>query len=203
MNLSKFGVPIDGKNSGILQPKQQYRFRVLFQNFGNNNQLREMTASVISVTRPKVSFEDIKIDSYNSVAWIAGKHSWETIEVKLRDDINNAVVSAVGAQVQKQMNMYEQTSAVAGVNYKFAMRIDSLDGTTNEELESWDLEGCFLTSVTYPEGVYSSAESNEVSLTIRFDNAIELRGPNTNKGSTVGGNPFPNSPSPRGGSTTG
>lgn len=201
MNLSKFGVPIDGQNSGILHPKQKYRFRVLFQNFGNNNQLREMTANVMTVTRPKVTFEDIKLDSYNSVAWIAGKHSWETIELKLRDDLTNAVLSSVGAQVQKQMNMYEQTSAVAGINYKFAMRIDSLDGTTNEELESWDLEGCFLTNVTYPEGDYASAEANEITLTIRFDNAIELRGPNTNNGTTVGGNPYPNVPSPRGGAS--
>lgn len=201
MNLSKFGVPIDGQNAGILHPKQQYRFRILFQNFGNNNSLREMTANVKSATRPKISFEDIKLDSYNSVAWIAGKHSWETIEIKLRDDITNAVLSSVGAQVQKQMNMYEQTSAVAGVNYKFAMRIDSLDGTTNEELESWDLEGCFLTNVAYPDADYASAEANEITLTIRFDNAIELRGPNTNKGTTVGGNPYPNRPSPTGGST--
>jgi len=201
MNLSKFGVPIDGQNSGILHPKQKYRFRVLFQNFGNNNQLREMTANVMSVTRPKPSFAEVELHSYNSVSWIAGKHSWETIELKLRDDITNAVTSAVGAQVQKQMNMYEQTSAVAGVNYKFAMRIDSLDGTKNEELESWDLEGCWLTSVSYPEGDYSSGDASDITLTIRFDNAVELRGPNTNNGASVGGNPFPNSPSPTGGST--
>ena len=201
MNLSKFGVPLDGVNQGILHPKQKYRFRVVFQNFGNNNQLREMTSNVMTVTRPKVTFEEIKLDSYNSVAWIAGKHGWETIELKLRDDITNAVLSSVGAQVQKQMNMYEQTSAVAGINYKFAMRIDSLDGTTNEELESWDLEGCFLTNVSYPEADYSSGDPNEVTLTIRYDNAVNLRGPNTNNGTTVGGNPFPSTPSPTGGTT--
>lgn len=201
MNLSKFGVPLDGVNQGILHPKQKYRFRVVFQNFGNNNQLREMTSNVMTVTRPTVTFEEIKLDSYNSVAWIAGKHGWETIELKLRDDITNAVLSSVGAQVQKQMNMYEQTSAVAGINYKFAMRVDSLDGTTNEELESWDLEGCWLTNVTYPESDYSSGDPHEVTLTIRYDNAVNLRGPNTNKGTTVGGNPFPNRPSPTGGTT--
>ena len=201
MNLSKFGVPLDGNNLGILHPKQKYRFRVTFQDFGDNNGLREMTSNVMTVTRPKVTFEEIKLDSYNSVAWIAGKHGWETVEVKLRDDITNSVLASVGAQVQKQMNMYEQTSAVAGVNYKFAMRIDSLDGTTNEELESWDLEGCYLTNVSYPEGDYSSGEVNEITLTVRYDNAINLAGPNTNDGTTVGGNPFPNAPSPTGGTT--
>lgn len=192
MNLSKFGVPLDGNNLGILHPKQKYRFRVTFQDFGDNGGLREMTANVMTATRPKPTFEDIKLDAYNSVAWIAGKHSWEPVEIKLRDDITNSVLSSVGAQVQKQMNMYEQTSAVAGINYKFAMRIDSLDGTTNEEIESWDLEGCFLTSVAYPEGDYASGDVSEITLTIRYDNAIELSGPNNLDGLTVGQDPFPN-----------
>jgi hypothetical protein len=201
MNLSKFGVPLDGNNLGILHPKQKYRFRITFQNFGDNTGLREMTANVMTVTRPQPSFEDIKLDAYNSVAWIAGKHSWEPIEIKFRDDITNSVISSIGAQVQKQMNMYEQTSAVAGINYKFAMNIDSLDGTTNDALETWDLEGCWITKVAYPEGDYSSGDVNEITMTVRFDNAINLAGPNTNNGTTVGGNPMSDTPSPTGGTT--
>src|SRR5271165_5164198 len=92
--LSKFGVPLNGSPLGILQPKQKYRFRATFQDFGIGQGSRELTANVVSCTRPKPSFEDIKLDSYNSVAWIAGKHSFETIEIKLRDDITNSVISA-------------------------------------------------------------------------------------------------------------
>jgi hypothetical protein len=201
--LSKFGVPLNGSPLGILQPKQKYRFRATFQNFGLNIGLREMTANVVSCTRPKPTFEDIKIDSYNSVAWIQGKHSFETIEIKLRDDITNSVISSVGAQVQKQMNFFEQTSAVAGINYKFQMSIDSLDGTDNDALESWNLEGCWITSAAYEEGDYTSGEQSFVTLTVRFDNATNMAGPNTNDGTTVGGNPYPNEPSPTGGTTFG
>src|SRR5271165_353243 len=124
--ISKFGVPLNGAPLGILQPKQKYRFRVTFQNFGENNGLREMTANVVSCTRPKYNAEEIKLDSYNSVGWIQGKSSFDTIELKLRDDITNSVISSVGAQIQKQMNHYEQTSAVSGINYKFQMYIDTL-----------------------------------------------------------------------------
>ena len=192
--LSKFGVPIDGINQGILHPKQKYRFRAIWSGFGLNlsvNQITQLTACVMSCSRPKITFEDIKLDSYNSVAWIQGKHSFDPVEIKLRDDITNSVISAVGSQIQKQMNHYEQTSAVAGINYKFSMEIHSLDGTTNEELESWFLEGCWLTNVTYGEGDYTSGEQQDVMLSIKFDNATNLAGWNTNQGTTVGGNPYP------------
>lgn len=200
-NLAKFGVPLDGGKLGILHPKQKYRFRVVWQNFGDNNGLREMTANVVSVTRPKITYEDIKLDSYNSVAWIMGKHSFEQIEVVLRDDITNSVISSIGAQVQKQMNHYEQTSAVAGINYKFAMEIHSLDGTDNDELESWVLDGCFITGVSYESGDYASGDVQAVTVSIRYDNATNVSGPNTNDGTTVGGNPYPNVASPTGGTT--
>jgi hypothetical protein len=199
--LSKFGVPVGGVNQGILHPKQKYRFRVIWSNFGDNSGLTKMTANVMTCSRPKVTYEEIKLDSYNSVAWIQGKHSFDPVEIKLRDDITNSVISSVGAQIQKQMNHFEQTSAVAGINYKFTMEIHSLDGTTNDELEAWFLEGCWITSATYGEGDYASGEPNEVTLSIRFDNATNVSGPNTNAGTTVGGNPYPNIASPTGGTT--
>jgi len=201
--LSRFGVPIDGVNQGILHPKQKYRFRVMWYNFGLGIGLNTMTASVMTCTRPKVTSEEIKLDSYNSVAYIIGKHSFDTVEIKLRDDITNSIVSTIGAQVQKQMNHFEQTSAVAGINYKFQMEIHSLDGTTNEELESWFLEGCFIQSAAYGDGDYASGDAQEVTLTVRFDNATNLAGINTNNGTTVGGDPYPNIPSPTGGTTIG
>ena len=201
--LSRFGVPIGGVNQGILHPKQQYRFRVILTGFGDGSRLNAMTASVMSCTRPKITYEEVKLDAYNSVSWIQGKHSFEAIELKLRDDITNSVVSTVGTQIQKQLNHYEQTSAVAGINYKFQMEIHSLDGTTNEELESWYLEGCWITSAQYGEAAYENGGIQEVTLSIRFDNATNLAGPNTNDGTTVGGDPYPNTPSPTGGTTQG
>ena len=200
-NLAKFGIPLDGNKLGILHPKQKYRFRVIWKSFGENIGLREMTANVITVTRPKVTYNEVELHSYNSVAWIQGKHTFDTIEVKLRDDLINSVVSSVGAQVQKQMNHFEQTSAVAGSNYKFSMEIHSLDGTDNEQLESWVLDGCWITGAAYSDGDYASGDAQEVTVTIRFDNATNMAGPNTNDGTTVGGDPFPNIASPTGGTT--
>jgi hypothetical protein len=202
-NLAKFGIPLDGNKLGILHPKQKYRFRVLWQNFGENNGLREMTANVVTCTRPKVTYNEVQLDSYNSVAWIQGKHTFDPLEITLRDDIINSVVSSVGSQVQKQMNHFEQTSAVAGINYKFTMEIHSLDGTNNDQLESWVLDGCWLTGAAYGDADYASGDPNIITLTVRFDNATQVAGPNTNDGTTVGGNPYPDIASPTGGTTFG
>ena len=200
-DLAKFGVPIDGRNQGLLHPKQQYRFRVIFKNFGLNTSEKEMTANVVSATRPTYTDEVIQVHSYNSRAYIRGKHEWQSVTVTLRDDINNSVIASVGSQIQRQMNHYEQTSAVAGINYKFACEIHSLDGTTGDELESWDLDGCFLEQVVYPEGNYESGEVNTLELTIRYDNATNVKGKNTNQGNVVGDDPMIDLPSGRGGAT--
>ena len=101
--LSKFGVPIDGSTGrgGILQPKLKYRFRVRFTNFGNLGAAPlQLTQQVMSVTRPKVNHEEVPVHSYNSIAYMQGKHTWEAINITLRDDINNNISKLVGQQVQ-------------------------------------------------------------------------------------------------------
>jgi hypothetical protein len=173
--LSKFGVPIDGSTGrgGILQPKLKYRFRVRFTGFGSVGQSPlQLTQQVMNITRPKVSHEEVPIHSYNSISYIQGKHTWEAITITLRDDINNNISKLVGGQVQKQMNHFEQTSAISGSRYKFGTKIEILDGTNNTELEQWDLEGCFLQNVDYSDGDYAVSEPVQVILTVKYDNAI-------------------------------
>ncbi len=173
--LSKFGVPIDGSTGrgGILQPKLKYRFRVRFTGFGSVGQSPlQLTQQVMNITRPKVSHEEVPIHSYNSISYMQGKHTWEAITITLRDDINNNISKLVGGQVQKQMNHFEQTSAISGSRYKFGTKIEILDGTNNTELEQWDLEGCFLQNVDYSDGDYAVSEPVQVILNLKYDNAI-------------------------------
>jgi hypothetical protein len=177
--LSKFGVPLDGSRLGILHPKQSYRFRVLFKNFGvQGADLKELTAGVKTVTRPQISStNDVMLHSYNSIGKIAGKHEWGDMTLTVRDDLTSAVAKHVGAQMQKQFNFFEQTSAVAGINYKFSMEVQMLDGTDNEALEAWVCEGCYLKGVEYGEHDYESSESMMISMTISIDNATHIAGP--------------------------
>lgn len=194
-DISKFGVPLNGQKLGLLQPKLQFKFRVVFLGIGYDTDSRVTTQNVMTVARPTLTYVDTAVHSYNSIAYVQGKHEWNTVDITFRDDITNGVVSVFGQQVQKQMNHFEQTQSVAGANYKFNTEIHTLDGTNAEELESWTLCGCFITNYTPPSGDYASSDLNQISITLRYDNALHLAGPNTNDGTTVGGDPFPNVPS--------
>lgn len=195
--LTKFGVPMgpDGQEGrkGILQPKLKYRFRVRTINFGPVGNQSYFTQQVMTVDKPKITQEPVKLDVYNSVAYVAGKHEWQTITVKLRDDITNSIAQLVGYQMQKQVNHYEQTSPSAGVNYKFDMYIETMDGGNVTVLEQWFLEGCWITETSsegldYAEG----AGVQSIELTVRYDNATstELMNPSpvlTNVGGVLSG----------------
>lgn len=196
--LQNFGVPLPGAaGQGMLQPKPKYRFRVLASNFGpvNPQQQLDLTRQVASVGKPSVSFESVPVDSYNSKMWYAGKHTWETLQLTLRDDITNTVVSLVNYQVQKQLNHFEQTGFSAGVDYKFQLLLQMMDGSDTGVLEQWFLEGCFITQVQYGELEYSASDPTIITLTIQFDNATDGDG-TTEEG--IGNNVMPDPALPTG-----
>ena len=179
--LSKFTVPLANDQSattqGLLMPKLQYRFRVVLENFGVSTPRSELTKQVIDVTRPNLTFDDVTLDVYNSRIYMAGKHTWEAITINLRDDVNNSVSKLVGEQVQKQFDFFEQASAASGIDYKFTSRIEMLDGgngsTAPGILETWELYGSYVQSVNYNTLAYATSEPVTITLSIRYDNAVQ------------------------------
>lgn len=174
--VSKFGVPIystggDPGKIGLLQPKPKYRFRVRVINFGDNQDVEDLTRQVVSVGKPSLSYSVQEIHSYNSIGYYAGKHSWSEINLVLRDDITNRATRLVGQQVQKQLNHFEQTGFAAGQNYTFDMYIETLDGGNTKVLEEWFLEGCFLSNISWGDYSYDDSGPLQISLSIRYQNA--------------------------------
>jgi len=165
-----------GGNQGLLMPKLQFRFRVLFLNFGLGDTL-ELTKQVTDCSRPQVQFQEITIPVYNSTMYLAGKGQWQALTINLRDDATGEVARLVGQQLQKQMDFVEQATAAAGEDYKFQMNIEILDGGNGaavpQVLETWELYGCFVQTANYNTLNYGTQEVVTVSLTVRFDNAIQ------------------------------
>ena len=98
------------------------------------------------------------------------------MNLRAKNDINNNISKLVGQQVQKQLNHFEQTSPIAGEDYKFNMQIEVLDGSTADAMEVWNLEGCFLTNIDYSESDYATSEPVTVSMTVRMDNCVHEEG---------------------------
>lgn len=171
---SRFGIPIPGatEGTGIIMPKLKYRFRVNFQGIGAAERAVELTTNVQSVTRPSISVEEVEVHSYNSKVYIQGKHTWNTIDVTFRDDITNSISKLIGAQVQRQINHYQQTTAAASNQFKFNMTLDVMDGSTATPSETWELEGCFIQNVAYGDNDYAETSQQQVIITVRYDNAV-------------------------------
>ena len=180
-SLNKFTVPLASDQSavsqGLLMIKRKHLFRVVFEGFGITTPKSELTKNVVDFTRPTLTFDEIQLDVYNSKVFLAGKHTWDPVTVNIRDDVNGNVSRLVGEQVQKQFDMLEQASAASGIDYKFTTRCEMLDGGNGDQaenvLESWLLYGCFLTNINYNEVAYATSDPAMVSMTIRYDNAVQ------------------------------
>ena len=170
VNLDKFNV--DGGSAGVLvQPKLQYRFRVLLNEFGSGENL-ELTSQVVSVSRPSLTHDDVIIDVYNSRINLAGKHTWDAITLTVRDDVTGLVARAIAAQLQKQVDHANQSSTKAGGGYKFGMAIQNLDGGQPAEvLDAWQLVGCYIQNVNYGENNYATSDALQITIAIKYDNA--------------------------------
>lgn len=185
-SLRNFTVPIAGTQAsstqGLLMPKLKYRFRVTLDGFGvAGAPTTELTKQVMNATRPDVTFEEIKLPVYNSTVKILGKHNFADAKLTIRDDASGVVSRKVGEQLQKQFDFFEQAGAQSAIDYKFRMRVEILDGGNGGfepvTLESFEFLGCFIKQATYQGGDYNSNEVMDISLTITFDNAIQLEAP--------------------------
>jgi len=178
-----------GSTQVLLMPKLKYRFRVTLLGFGVAA-ATELTKQVQDVTRPKVSFEEMTLDVYNSKVKLAGKYTLENITLTLRDDASGQVQKMVGQQIQKQFDFMEQASARSGIDYKFTTRIEVLDGGNGalvpNTLETFELYGCFLQNADYGDANYSTNEHMTVALTIAYDNLSQFAAGSTSV-SPIGG----------------
>ena len=180
-SLTKMTVPLANDQSsptqGLIMPKLKYRFRVTFQNLGVSGFTTDLTKQVVDFSRPNVTFENIDLPVYNSTIKLAGKYSWADVTCNIRDSADGAVSKLVGEQLQKQLDFAEMSSAASGIDYKFLTYFEVLDGGNGAEapiaLETWSLLGCYLQGVNYNDFNYGTNEAATISLTIRFDNAIQ------------------------------
>lgn len=181
-SLTKITVPLATNQSastqGLLMPKLKFRFRATFENFGVSSDRQELTKQVVDIKRPSVNFNPITLDVYNSKVYLQGKPEWEMTNINLRDDAGGNISRLVGEQIQKQFDFAEQSSAASGIDYKFLLRYEVLDGGNGANqpnvLETWELYGCQLATVDYGDMNYASNDAATIALSVRFDNAIQV-----------------------------
>lgn len=166
---------VDG--NGILQPLLKNRWRINFLGIaGDPDPLR---VQAITADRPKIEFAEVELDRYNSKAYVAGKHSFQPINIVFESDVGGAVAKSVQDQLNLQQSIIGNfpaprlPAAIGGAIYKFAIRQEMLDGN-NTVLEAWIIEGCWFQSVEWDNLDYAANESVKITTTVRFDQARQV-----------------------------
>lgn len=192
--LSNFGIP--GVGQGILHPRLKNKFRITFLNMGQavaGTQSKDLSWQVTTITLPNLSFEEVTLHRYNSVAYVAGKHTWEPISVTVEDDITGLAATVIKAQLETQQRLIGVdldgrwlNTAPTGADYKFGAKIEQLDGDEGV-VQTWILEGCMLTSADFGDRDYSASEAATITFNMRYDHARHIES-GLSYGTALGGN---------------
>lgn len=176
--INDIGIP--GVGSGMLHPKHKNRWRVTFANLGGGADSQPVSMQAITVSRPRLNFEQIELHRYNSVAWVAAKHTWDEMTLTVQDDVTGSASAVIQSQLQKQqwlIGAEGQWLAAAGEGslYKFVTYLDMLDG--NEQvIEKWTVEGCWIKSANWGDLDYALNDPVQIELSVRFDHARQVLG---------------------------
>lgn len=193
--LANFGIP--GAGSGIFHPKMKNKWRITFQDMSRlvtaGVNTRNLTMQATTFTRPQVEFEEVTLHRYNSVAYIAGKHTWSAATLTLEDDITGLASKVVKGQLETQQRLVGVdldgrwlNTAATGSDYKFGMKLEQLDGDEGV-VETWILEGVMIQAADFGDLDYSASEAATISLTLRFDHARSIDS-GEGYGTALGGN---------------
>lgn len=187
--LTDMGVPETGEFAGILQPFHKHRWSIDFQ-FPQALGTPHLTAMAITAERPKLEFEEIQLDRYNSRAFIFGKYTFQPVSIVFEPDIGGQVHRAIKEQLEKQQHLIAPQNnkflgqAEAGEDYKFTTVIkmwnghhENAGGANGRLLESWTLQGCGLLNNDFGDLDYQASETLKTTLNIRYDHArLEIEG---------------------------
>jgi len=145
------------------QPKMKNRWVLLIEG---------IDAYIVKTSaRPTMTTEEVEIPWINSHRYVAGKTKFNTMAVTLHDPI-----APSGAQmVTEWMRLhFEAVSGRSGYAdfYKRDIQLMLLDpiGTV---IELWDVKGAFITESNFGELSYEDGGMVEISLTIRYDLAVQ------------------------------
>lgn len=179
--ITDMGVP--GTDfTGILQPFHKHRWSIKFTFPGaGTDGIQHLTAMAVTAERPKLEFEEIQLDRYNSRAFIFGKHMFQPISIVFEPDIGGQVHLAIIRQLEQQQHLIAPRrdrlmgQAEAGEDYKFGLEMTMWNGHHRErgerELEKWVLEGCGLQNNDFGDLDYQASETMKTTLNIRYDHA--------------------------------
>ena len=147
------------------EPKRQNRFILRFpSSLGINEWFVE------SASRPNLSINPTEIQFLNTSTYVAGRFTWQTINVTFRDPIGPSASQALMEWVRLCAESVTGRMGYAA-GYKKNVDLEMLD-PTGVVVEKWILEGTFMTDVNFGSLAYSQDALADVTATMQMDRCI-------------------------------
>jgi hypothetical protein len=147
------------------EPKRKNRFILTFDSsLGINSWFVEST------TRPQITINPVEIPFLNTSTYVAGRFTWNTINVTFRDPIGPSAAQALMEWVRLHAESVTGRMGYAA-GYKKNIFLEMLD-PTGVAVEKWILQGTFLTDVNFDSLGYSDDNLATISATLRTDRCV-------------------------------
>ena len=147
------------------EPKKQNRFILRFPSSLGINEWFVITAS-----RPKIAIGEVEIPFLNTSTWVAGRFTWDAIDVTFKDPIGPSAAQALMEWVRLHAESVTGRMGYAA-GYKKDIELEMLD-PTGVVVEKWILQVSMLTNVDFGSLDYSAEDIAEITATIRMDRCI-------------------------------
>lgn len=144
------------------EPKRANRFVLAIEG---------VDAYIIKTTaRPSIATEEIEVPFINSRRYLAGLTKFNTMAVTLHDPIAPSGAQQIMEWIRLHFESVSGRSGYADF-YKRDVDLKVLDpvGTV---VELWNVRGAFITECNFGELTYENANPTEITLTLRYDNAV-------------------------------
>jgi hypothetical protein len=147
------------------EPKRKNRFILTFDSsLGINSWFVEST------TRPQITINPVEIPFLNTSTYVAGRFTWNTINVTFRDPIGPSAAQALMEWVRLHAESVTGRMGYAA-GYKKDIDLEMLD-PTGVVVEKWILYGTFLTDVNFNALSYSQDALANITTTLRMDRCV-------------------------------
>ena len=123
-----------------------------------------------SASRPTINQRSVEIPFLNTSTWVAGRYTWETIQLTFRDPISPSASQAIMEWIRLCSESVTGRQGYAA-GYKRDLELEMLD-PTGAVVQKWILKNCFLTDVDFGDLSYGDDGLATISATIRPDYCI-------------------------------
>lgn len=123
--------------------------------------------TAVSTKRPTFTTEEHVIDYINTKRYVAGKRTYETMELTLMDPI---VPSAMQKVMEWNSLIYQpETGRMGYISFYMKEIVLKLLDPMGVVVEKWTIHNAFITSNDFGSLDYTTGEPLKLTITIRFD----------------------------------